>query len=78
MVRIGRESVSLPPTATTGQVIPLGQSCERGINSKLDILKSRELAQRVVEVLEPQFLLGQDSAESALFGRSLNARDIEE
>jgi uncharacterized protein involved in exopolysaccharide biosynthesis len=51
LVRIGRESVSLDPTATTGQVMGIGQSRESEINSELEILKSRELAERVVDTI---------------------------
>ena len=51
MIRIGRENVSLDPTATTGQVISIGQSRDSEINSELEILKSRELAGKVVDAL---------------------------
>jgi hypothetical protein len=44
MVHIGRVSVSLPPTATTGPVKPVGQSRGSEINSELDIPRNRELA----------------------------------
>ena len=61
LVRIGRESVSLDPTATTGQVISIGQSRDSEINSELEILKSRELAGKVVDALGPKsFLEGPD------------------
>ena len=49
LVRLGRESVSLDPTATTGQVVHVGQSRENEINSEMEILKSRELVQKVVD-----------------------------
>lgn len=49
LVRLGRESVSLDPTATTGQVVNIGQSRETEINSEMEILKSRELAEKVVD-----------------------------
>lgn len=49
MVRLGRENVTLDPTATTGQVLAIGQERENEINSELEILNSRELAERVVE-----------------------------
>ena len=57
MVRIGRENVSLDPTATTGQVISIGQSRDSEINSELEILKSRELAGKVVDALGPKSFL---------------------
>jgi len=47
LVRLGRENVSLDPTATTGQVISIGQSRESEMNSEMEILKSRELAEHI-------------------------------
>ncbi len=62
MVRIGRESATLDPTAAaTGQVINVGQSRESEINSELAILKSRELAQKVVDALGPIVFLKNSS-----------------
>jgi polysaccharide biosynthesis transport protein len=49
LIRIGRESVGLDPTATTGETIMLQKSQEDEVNSALDILTSREVLQRVVE-----------------------------
>jgi uncharacterized protein involved in exopolysaccharide biosynthesis len=57
MVRIGRESVTLDPTATTGQVISVGPSRDSEINSEIEILKSRELAQKVVDAVGPKAIL---------------------
>ncbi len=57
MVRIGRESVTLDPTASTGQVIAVGPSRESEINSEIEILKSRELAQKVVDAIGPHAIL---------------------
>jgi uncharacterized protein involved in exopolysaccharide biosynthesis len=57
MVRIGRESVTLDPTASTGQVISVGPSRESEINSEIEILKSRELAQKVVDAIGPNVIL---------------------
>ena len=49
LVRIGRESVTLDPTANTGQIITTYQSREEEINSEIEILRSRELAEEVVD-----------------------------
>ena len=57
LVRLGRENVTLDPTATTGQVISVGQSRDSEINSELEILKSRELAGKVVDALGPKSFL---------------------
>ncbi len=51
MIRIGRESVTLDPTATTGQVVSIGQNRENEINSEIEILKNRELLEKVVDTL---------------------------
>ena len=49
LVRLGRESVTLDPTAATGQIIQINQSRKSEINSELEILKSRELLEKVVD-----------------------------
>jgi len=48
-VRVGRESVGLDPTATTGQRIDMFESRENEINSVLEILRSRALLEKVVD-----------------------------
>ena len=64
LVRIGKENVSLDPTATTGQTISIGQSRESEINSELEILKSRELALNVVDAIGPEVFLNPPEEES--------------
>jgi capsular exopolysaccharide synthesis family protein len=49
LVRLGRESVVLDPTAATGQVVNILQHREDEVNSESEILKSRELAEKVVD-----------------------------
>ena len=58
MVRMGRESVTLDPTATTGQVIQMGQSRDNEIKTELEILQSRDLAEKVVDAIGPETILG--------------------
>lgn len=58
LVRLGRESVSLDPTATTGQIVPITKSRESEIQTELEILRSRRIAQKVVEALGPAMILG--------------------
>jgi uncharacterized protein involved in exopolysaccharide biosynthesis/Mrp family chromosome partitioning ATPase len=48
-VSVGRESVSLDPTATTGQTIMLHKSQVDEVNSALDILSSRQVQRGVVD-----------------------------
>jgi len=51
LIRLGRESVALDPTATTGPVISTAQSRENEIKSELEILKSQELVENVVDAV---------------------------
>jgi uncharacterized protein involved in exopolysaccharide biosynthesis len=56
LVRLGRESVTLDPTASTGQVMSVRQSRDNEINSELEILSSRDLSVKVVDAIGPENL----------------------
>jgi len=64
-VRLGKESVSLDPTATTSQTVPVEGSRESEINSELEILRSRILLQDVVEKLGSNVVLRESSSGAA-------------
>lgn len=51
MIRVGRESVALDPTATTSQTLMLQKTQEEEVNSALDLLRSRRVAERTVDRL---------------------------
>jgi len=51
IVRLGRASVALDPTATTGQTVGIQTSRESEINSVLEILRSRMILELVVDRL---------------------------
>jgi len=57
LVRVGRESVALDPTATTGRIISVARSRMNEINSELEILGSRGLAGGVVDAIGPGRIL---------------------
>ncbi len=57
LLRIGRENVSLDPTATVGEVVGINRSYDWEINSELEIIKSREIAERVVDEMGASVLL---------------------
>jgi uncharacterized protein involved in exopolysaccharide biosynthesis len=57
LIRVGRESVSLDPTASTGQVISIGQQRETEVKSELEILKSQDLIEKVVDAIGPAAFL---------------------
>jgi len=57
LVRLGRETVSLGPTATIGEIAQITRTYDWEINSELEILKSREIAERVVDKMGPAVFL---------------------
>ena len=57
-VKLGRQSVTLDPTTTTGDTVNVLQSREVEINSMLEVLNSRALAALVVDQLGPDTILG--------------------
>ena len=56
-VRMGRESVTLDPTATTGKVMSVYESRENEINSIMEVIQSRVLLERAVDRLGPKAIL---------------------
>lgn len=66
LIRVGRESVSLDPTAGTGQVIGISQQREAEVKSELEILRSHDLVEKVVDAIGPDaFLNASDDANGA-------------
>jgi uncharacterized protein involved in exopolysaccharide biosynthesis len=66
-VRLGKESVSLDPTATIHETIQVNESRESEINSELEILRSRALLEDVVNQLGADEILStSDKAEAGL------------
>ena len=63
-VRLGRESVGLDPTATTGQTISVNEPRESELNSVMDVLSSRVILENVVERIGAETILkGYDPAD---------------
>ena len=56
-VRLGRESVTLDPTATTGQSVAVDTTREAEITSVLDVLEGRIVLEKVVDALGPDVVL---------------------
>lgn len=65
LVRLGRESVALDPTATTGEIVSVQTSRESEILTELDILRSRKLAEKVVELMGPETILNGGSKKTS-------------
>ena len=59
-VKLGREAVSLDPTATTGSTISVLESRDNEINSIRDMLYSRGLIEKVVDRIGPEVVLGDE------------------
>src|SRR6476660_7984568 len=49
LVRIGRESITLDPTATTGQFVAMAESRESELHGIEELLGSRSLAEKIVD-----------------------------
>ena len=64
-VRIGREIATLDPAATTGETVAVRVDQENEINSLLDILESRGIAERVVDVVGVERVLAGGSTPGA-------------
>ena len=56
-LRLGKESVTLDPTATTNDVVAVNESRESEINSEVEILRSRAVLEDVVERLGAEMVL---------------------
>ena len=63
LIRRGRENVGLDPTTATGVTLPLYKEWTSELNSELEILSSRELAEEVVRSLGPDAFLSASETE---------------
>jgi uncharacterized protein involved in exopolysaccharide biosynthesis len=62
-LRVGRESVSLDPTASTGQTIAFQQNDRKDeIKSAIELIKSRGVLDQVVDELSPEVVLSDGSS----------------
>ena len=58
-LQVGRESIRLDPTATTGQTIALQQSGrDNEVATSLEVLRSRSIVEQAVDRLTPEVVLG--------------------
>ena len=57
-VKLGRETVSLDPTASTGSTISVLDTRDNEINSIRDMLYSRNIIEKIVDRLGPDVILG--------------------
>ena len=71
-VRVGRESMHLDPTATTGQFVAVTDSRETEIAAVEELLMSRALAEMVVDQFLPAVILERDASAGPSLGERLN------
>ena len=57
LVRVGRETVALDPTATTGQIMPISVSRETEVASVLEMLRSRVMIEKLVDEIGQDVIL---------------------
>ena len=78
LIKIGRENVSLDPSVS-GPIVGMQQSRENEVKSELAILTSRYLAERVVETVGAEALLGStsDTLQASTAGPSQGGRSPE-
>jgi uncharacterized protein involved in exopolysaccharide biosynthesis len=63
-LRLGRESVGLDPTATTGETISLQQGDRKDeVKSAMEVIKSRGVISQVVDRLGAELVLGRDAGQ---------------
>jgi uncharacterized protein involved in exopolysaccharide biosynthesis len=65
LVRLGRETVTLDPTATTGQIIPVSVSRESEVASVLELLRSRVMVEKLVDEIGVDQIMHPTKAEKS-------------
>jgi uncharacterized protein involved in exopolysaccharide biosynthesis len=76
-VRLGRESVKLDPTATTGQTLDVHESRDGEINSLFELLGSRVVLESIVDGVGEARILGYEDEGSAEAKPALVAESME-
>jgi len=65
-LQVGRESIGLDPTATTGQMVSMLHSGrEDEVTSAMEILRSRGVSEKVLDELGAEVILGEDEASNS-------------
>jgi uncharacterized protein involved in exopolysaccharide biosynthesis len=66
-LQVGRESIGVDPTATTGQIISLQQTGrEDEVSSAMEILRGRGVSEKVIDILGAKTVLGETKAEGGV------------
>ena len=70
-VRLGRESVTLEPTASLGKTIQVAESREAQINSVLEIISGEQIFSETVRRIGPEVILGTVAMDEAFLEPSV-------
>ena len=78
LVRIGRESITLDPSATTGQFVAMAESRDSELHAIEELLTSRASAEKIVDRFGPEVILEKRSVGPSLSDRLawLNAYNL--
>src|SRR5262245_6097789 len=71
-IRIGRETVALDPTATTGQYTAVSDTRESDVNTVEEVIASQSVAERIVDRFGPYAILERDESAGPLLGERLD------
>jgi uncharacterized protein involved in exopolysaccharide biosynthesis len=74
LVRPGREAVAAPPTVGPGEIMYLSRRMEEQLNSELEILRSRQLAEAVVNKVGADKIMAKRATGALVHKLSLGAR----
>jgi uncharacterized protein involved in exopolysaccharide biosynthesis len=65
IVKMGKQNIYLPPNSTNAHII--NYNSDDQINSEIELLKSRSIAEKVIMTLRPETILGPKSLVAQLF-----------
>ncbi|MFC1794588.1 GumC family protein [Planctomycetota bacterium] len=72
LIRLGRESVALDPTATTGRIVSFAESREREIMTELAIIESREIVEKTVDAIGVEVMLNKEHSATGKTHRTVS------
>lgn len=75
IVRLGRESAGLDPTATTSEITPIYETREQELNSALEVMQSRKLLEAVISIIGQDVILNPEQFEFDKWQQSLAMTD---
>ncbi len=78
IVRLGRESAGLDPTATTSEITPIYETREQELNSALEVMQSRKLLESVISIIGEDVILDPEKFSFETWQHALETTDWEQ